>query len=132
MTTRVRNAWRSLRARSTLSEPLVRKVLDSVDARVLLDPHGRIVLLNAAAERLFGKVWSELAGKSLDRLIPRLKAALANAPLRPEDTAEIASVSLNTAAGDRCSVQILLHSTLPRSRGGSPDLRVLSVRPIAA
>ena len=58
-------------------EERFRRLLDAApDAMVIVDRAGRIALVNAAAERLFGYPREELVGASVEQLIPeRLRAA---------------------------------------------------------
>jgi PAS domain-containing protein len=127
-----RRSRRSPRTRPALSEPMIRKVLDAPEARLVIDRDSRIVLVNAAAEKLFGRVWSELARQPLDLLLPQLKSALQRRPHSPQVTAEIAALELRQAMGAEVRVQVLQHTMPGRSAGGHPDLRIFSVRPIAA
>jgi protein-histidine pros-kinase len=62
------------------------------DAQLLVDPAGRIALVNAQAESLFGYARSEMIGKAIEMLIPQRyhaghvghrKAYLAAAHSRP-------------------------------------------------
>ncbi len=52
------------------------KLVESAgDAVVVADPQGKVILWNAAAERIFGYSQSEAMGRSLDLIIPeRLQA----------------------------------------------------------
>ncbi len=53
------------------SETNFRKYVDSAPlATVISDQHGKIVVINAAAERLFGYQRHELVGQSIDVLVP--------------------------------------------------------------
>lgn len=58
------------------SERKFRALLESApDAMVILDWHGRITLVNARVERLFGWSREEIVGQTISRLIPRRFAA---------------------------------------------------------
>jgi len=60
-----------LNASLRLSEARFREVVESApDAMVIVDRGGRIVLVNAEAERLFGYGRGELVGQPLDHLMP--------------------------------------------------------------
>jgi PAS domain S-box-containing protein len=53
------------------SEAKFRVIIESApDAMVIADRHGRIVLVNAETERLFGYVREELVGQLVDMLVP--------------------------------------------------------------
>src|SRR5690606_27515410 len=54
----------------------------SPDATLLVDPSGRIELVNAAAERLFGYPRGELVGRGVDTVLPDYPAGGAE-PVRP-------------------------------------------------
>jgi PAS domain S-box-containing protein/diguanylate cyclase (GGDEF)-like protein len=52
-------------------QALILELMDFVpDASLMVNPHGRIIAVNAAAERMFGFDRGELQGRSLDSLIP--------------------------------------------------------------
>jgi PAS domain S-box-containing protein len=69
--TLVLSAIRDVSARKR-SEQKFRALLESApDAMVIADRSGRIVLLNAQAERIFGYRREELLGKSVDVLVPK-------------------------------------------------------------
>jgi PAS domain S-box-containing protein len=51
-------------------EDLFRVLFEAApDAIVIVDPSGKVVLVNAETERLFGYAWSDLVGKSVDVLV---------------------------------------------------------------
>ncbi len=52
------------------------KLVESAgDAVVVADPQGKVILWNAAAERIFGYSQSEAMGRSLDLIIPERQQA---------------------------------------------------------
>ncbi len=53
-----------------------RRLVESAgDAIVVADPQGKVILWNAAAERIFGYSGSEAMGRSLDLIIPERQRA---------------------------------------------------------
>ena len=52
------------------------------NAMVMADSDGRIVLVNAQAEKLFGYPRAELVGNSIDMLVPALGQSAFGAPIR--------------------------------------------------
>ena len=68
---RLEDDARSFRAALDRSEATARALLESAsEGIVLIDRAGRITLVNAAAERMFGYPRSELLGQSLEILLP--------------------------------------------------------------
>jgi PAS domain S-box-containing protein len=54
------------------SDPYLRAVLQSMpDAVIVSDPQGRITMLNAAAEQMFGYAGEQLIGYSIEILVPQ-------------------------------------------------------------
>ena len=54
-----------------LSDSLIADLLEAApDAAVVSDAHGRIVLVNAETERLFGYSRRELLGRHVDLVLP--------------------------------------------------------------
>ncbi len=54
------------------SEALFRRLLESApDGVIIVDSQGRIVLISAQGEKIFGNAPGELAGKSVDVLVPK-------------------------------------------------------------
>jgi PAS domain S-box-containing protein len=68
---RLRQNARLSEAALRRSEDMARAVIESAsEGIVLIDPAGRIVLVNAAAERMFDYARAELLGQSLEVLLP--------------------------------------------------------------
>jgi len=93
-------------------EALVRELLEAAsDAILQIDGNDRIVLLNAAAERLFGYSRAELLGRSSSLLVPercrdtyaRLRAQCLVVPGAPAVGPEQLSIRRKNAEELRCS-----------------------------
>ena len=70
------NAGQGMRRLGADSAPFGAFVEAAPDAVVIIDPEGRIALVNAQTERMFGFSRDELLGQSVERLLPeRFRAA---------------------------------------------------------
>jgi PAS domain S-box-containing protein len=85
------------------SETQFRALLESApDAMLIADDQGRITLVNAQAERLFGYERSELLGETIDRLIPAAENGLEPKGRRRDGSefpVEVRSSPIRTAQG---------------------------------
>jgi signal transduction histidine kinase len=111
-------------ARAARLPPAARAILEGApDATVIADPAGKIVFVNAQAERLFGYPGHELIGEPLERLVPKLVGVRRDGGEFP---AEISWSPLETEDG--LLAMAAIRETSPAAPGEEERLRLVQAQ----
>jgi PAS domain S-box-containing protein len=125
---------RSLREREE-SEARVAGIIGSaMDAILTVDEEQRLVVFNAAAERMFGCPAAEALGKPLDRFLPERSRAAYGQLLREIDEAAVSGRTMGSV-GELCAVraggeEFPIDATLSQVKVGGRKLSTVIIRDI--
>ena len=105
-TQQLRSEKQTIQNEKERTETVINQMAEGV---VIVDAEGRIVMMNPAAERIYGKSLTELKGKKVDEVISEeLMVAMANDLAIPSDRRIEGGVSVQSAAS---TLQTLRNST---------------------